>query len=70
MLCADCMKRARAKNGRPVEFSNQDLSGGLVGRYADTHEAYPGVDCALDGIPCRAEEGRFGGVIIQVLEST
>ena len=70
MLCVDCQKRACAKNGRPLEFFNPDFLGGLAGRYADTHETYPGVDCYIDGIPCRAEEGRFGGVVIQVLEST
>ena len=68
MVCAECRQRARAVDGRPVEFFNQDLSGGLLVRYTDTDEAYLGEECFIDDIPCRAEEGRFGGVIVQVLE--
>ena len=67
-VCGHCARRARAKDGRPVAFFNQALSGGLEGRYADNGEAYPLTDCTIDGIPCRAKEARLGGVVIQVVE--
>jgi hypothetical protein len=70
MVCAECKKRTLAADGRPVEFFNQDMSGGLIGRYADTGKAYTGADCAIDGVPCRAEEGHFGGVVVQVIGDT
>jgi hypothetical protein len=61
------VKRARTNDGRPVAFFNQALSGGLEGRYADNGEEYPLPDCTIDGVPCRAEEARLGGVVIQVV---
>ena len=66
-VCTDCVKRARTNDDRPVAFFNQALSGGLEGRYADNGEEYPLPDCTIDGVPCRAEEARFGGVVIQVI---
>lgn len=66
LLRANCQTRACAQNIRPLEFFNLDFSGGLTGWYADTHETYPGVDSTVDGFPCRSEEGRFGGVVLQL----
>lgn len=65
--CSQCARRARSPDGRPLAFYNEGLSGGLLARYADTGEDYPGVECLIDGIPCRAGEARFGGVVLQVI---
>jgi hypothetical protein len=37
----------------------------MVARYADTGEDYPGRECYVKGVRCRAAEARFGGIVIQ-----
>ena len=64
-LCPECASRATSKDGRPLKFSNIDLTGGFIAEYADTGESYPSHECYVDGIPCYADEGRFGGIVIQ-----
>jgi hypothetical protein len=49
-------------------FSNVSLSGGFVARYADTGEARDSHVCFIGGVKCRADEARFGGIIIQPVE--
>lgn len=67
-VCASCAARARDASGRPLVFFNQSLSGGYGARYADTGEIYPRHECFIDGVRCRADEARFGGIVIQVVE--
>jgi hypothetical protein len=64
-LCLECAARATSKDGRPLKFSNIDMTGGFIAQYADTGESYPGHDCYVDGIHCHADEGHFGGIVIQ-----
>jgi len=64
----ECAKRATAPDGRRLEFFNVGLSGGYGARYADNHERYQSHDCLIDGLPCRADEARFGGIVIEALE--
>ena len=64
-LCADCVSKAKSEDGRPLKFSNEDMSGGFIARYADTGESYPSHECYVDGAPCYADEYRFGGIVIQ-----
>jgi len=64
-VCQNCAGRARSKNGRLLEFFNEDMSGGFAARYADTGETYSGHECYIDGIRCYADESRFGGIVIQ-----
>ncbi len=64
-LCADCASRATAPDGRPLRFHNIAASGGFQAFYADTDAPYPGHDCRVDGIACRADEARFGGIVIE-----
>ena len=52
--------------GRAVQLGNTTPLGmGLQGRYRATGAAYDGADCWVRGVACRAEEDRFGGVVIQ-----
>lgn len=67
-VCADCARRARDENGRALEFYNQTMSGGFEARYRDGGEPRAGHVCFIDGIECRADEARFGGIVIQVTE--
>jgi len=43
------------------------MTGGFIAEYEDTGESYPSHECYVDGIPCYADEGRFGGIVIQPL---
>jgi predicted RNA-binding Zn-ribbon protein involved in translation (DUF1610 family) len=64
-LCPECAGRAKSKDGRLLKFSNIDMTGGFIAEYADTSESYPSHGCYVDGIRCYAEEGHFGGIVIQ-----
>lgn len=62
--CEPCASRASDASGRRLQFGNVSLSGGLAARVADTGEDHPGGACFIDGIPCVAQEARFGGVVV------
>jgi hypothetical protein len=64
-LCLECASRAKSEDGRLLKFSNIDMSGGFVAQYADNEESYSSHECYVDGIPCYADEGHFGGIVIQ-----
>ncbi len=64
-VCEECADRATTADGRRLIFSNEGFDGGYVARYADTGEPYDSHDCWIDGIPCRADEARFGGIVIE-----
>lgn len=66
-VCQDCAARAQSKDGRSIKFFNEGLSGGFVAQYADTGEPYPDHECFIDGIPCYADEARYGGIVIQTI---
>lgn len=68
-LCSACAGRAVCEKGRPLSFSNTDLSGGFEACYADTGEPREGHACYVDGVACRADEARFGGIVIQTAGS-
>jgi ADP-ribosyl-[dinitrogen reductase] hydrolase len=64
-VCNDCVEKATDKDGRPLRFYNQSISGGFAAEYADTREPYKGHDCYIDGIACYADEARFGGIVVE-----
>lgn len=64
-VCAECAALAKAPDGRPVQFFNVDLSGGFAGHYSDDYTPYGSHMCVIRGVECWAEEGRFGGIVIQ-----
>ncbi|MBI1918904.1 MAG: hypothetical protein HYS12_29800 [Planctomycetes bacterium] len=66
-LCGGCASKAASANGRPLEFSNIDFSGGFAARFADTGEDYPSHECFIAGVKCHADEARFGGIVIQAV---
>lgn len=52
-----------------MKFSNVDMTGGFIAQYADTGEAYPlEHECYVDGVHCHADEGHFGGIVIQPIQ--
>ena len=68
-LCAACLERAsdRPEGGRRVEFSVGFLTGGVAGRYPDSGEDYASELCFVGDLMCRAEQARFGGIVVQAL---
>ncbi len=68
-LCRECVGRAATEDGRPLSLVNTSVSGGFTARYADsgelaeeesiTHIVY------VDGVRCRADEARLGGIVVQ-----
>ena len=53
-----------SKDGRPLAFYNQSISGGYEAKYADTGGAYDSHDCYIKGLKCRADDHYFGGIVI------
>ena len=64
-LCSTCAERARSADGRPLAFSNADLSGGFIATFVDTGEEYESHECFVDGVKCHADEAHFGGIVIE-----
>ncbi|HET6627050.1 MAG TPA: hypothetical protein VFG63_11745 [Nocardioidaceae bacterium] len=68
-LCRACVTRAATADGRSLDLVNTSPSGGFAARYADsgelaeeesvTHTVY------VDGVRCRAEESRVGGIVVR-----
>ena len=65
-VCQDCAGKAVSANGRRLEFFNLGLSGGYGAMYADDQSAYDSHECFIDGHACRADEARFGGIVIEL----
>ncbi len=64
-VCDSCFVRATDEEGRGLSFSNVSLSGGFAALYQDTHEERESHVCYIDEVKCRADEARFGGIVIQ-----
>ena len=66
-VCERCVDKASSATGRRVRYYNIDMSGGCEGQYEDDGSPYPSSRCWIDNTECRAEEARFGGIVIQPL---
>jgi len=64
-LCPACVLEATDAQGRLLRFSNESMSGGFEARYADTGARHDSHDCFVRGLRCRADEARFGGIVVQ-----
>jgi hypothetical protein len=68
-LCNECARRAVDGDGRPLKFYNTSLSGGFEAIYADDNAPAAAVTqdhiVFVDGVPCMADEARFGGIVIR-----
>ena len=74
-LCRDCVGRAATADGRRLTLVNTSEDGtGFAARYADTGELCEEVtlthEVYVDGVRCRADEGRLGGVVVQAQPTT
>jgi len=68
-LCRECVSRASTEDGRRLALVNTSEAGGFAARYADTgalcEEATLSHIVFVDGVRCRAEESRVGGIVVQ-----
>lgn len=68
-VCANCASRASDETGRLLDFGNTHFGGRYTAWYRDTEEEYSSHNCWIDSIACLADEARFGGIVIQTIES-
>jgi len=64
-VCRQCAGKASSADRRKLSFCNKSHSGGFLAFYADTNEPYDSHVCFIEGIRCRADEARFGGIVIE-----
>lgn len=68
-LCRDCLGRVTDADARPLTLVNTSEAGGVAARYADSGELAeePSVTGVVyvDGVRCRAQESRVGGIVVQ-----
>ncbi|MEO6862356.1 MAG: hypothetical protein ABI180_12630 [Microcoleus sp.] len=67
LVCSTCRSKACDSQGRKVEFFN-DFNGGFLAFLADTQAEYPSHLCYIEGVKCWAEEGKFGGIAIELCD--
>jgi hypothetical protein len=67
-VCAGCVARAVAEDGEPIAFVNTGPLGQGCARRRESGRLEDVATCLIDGVPCRAEEARFGGIVVQVAD--
>lgn len=65
-VCHRCVANAVDEYGRRIRFANQSIEGGLVVHYVDTGEIRESNICYISGVRCRADDARFGGIVVQI----
>lgn len=70
-LCDDCYKLLTDSTGRSVAYVNDEFSDNVLGVYTDVIPPVPyeSLICYIGNIAFRAEEGRFGGIVVQRLRT-
>lgn len=75
-VCESCAMKASSADGRLLEFYNSDPKKkeislfGFHARYADTKKIYKSQECFINGVRCRADEARFGGIVIETVDGS
>lgn len=69
-VCIVCASRASDAKGQALDFFNADFGGGFVAVYRDGGERYDSHECFVDGRACRADEARFGGIVVELSEES
>lgn len=67
-VCSSCKDKAVDPKGRGVVFSNVSFAGGIQGRYREDDSEYCNTTCYIDDQLCEVKDGRFGGVIIELVK--
>jgi hypothetical protein len=70
-LCHACDLRATDLTGRPVDFTNESMSGGFIAVHRDDDSRCKQVTgdgrVLIDGVEYRAGEAHMGGFVVQPL---
>jgi ADP-ribosylglycohydrolase len=66
-ICPECAKRATDISGQSLTFFNLGVGGGFGAQYSDSGKEYLSHECYIDGRHCWADEARFGGIVVQIL---
>ena len=66
-VCHKCVKKPTDISGQRLIFFNLGMSGGYGAKYADSGKEYLSQECYIDGKLCWADEARFGGIVVQIL---
>lgn len=71
-VCEACEKRVVDQFGNRIELYNESFSGGLrivAGSTVHTGAEAEALPLFIDRIECRAQEHRFGGVVVQPVQA-
>lgn len=83
LVCGECIKKAVDIDGNIVTYSNDNYSGGFISYHHVVNSnsnanTIPNDnveivqkndhDCWINGYKCYANEARFGGIVIELLE--
>ncbi|MFK7922727.1 MAG: hypothetical protein AB8H47_12260 [Bacteroidia bacterium] len=69
-ICVDCKALVTDAQGRKVSFGNTSFSGGCQGYYEGTDQKYDSNDCYIGSKRFRANEARFGGIVIELYDES
>jgi len=69
LLCPACVREATDADGRSLRFFNTNTGGGFEALHADDGSPHAGHTCFVRGVRCRADQHRFGGIVVQPDES-
>ena len=64
-VCEVCVAEAVDEDGRSLAFFNTGLGGGFGARVVATGETRASHACFIRGVPCYADEARFGGIVVR-----
>ena len=67
-LCDACSSRTVDAFGRGLSFRNTSLGGGLAAADVASGQSHDCQACFVDGVPCWADEARFGGIVVQAID--
>lgn len=73
-VCKQCVELAVDKNNKPMYFANTCEGGGFITvQYNDVNKKptfYSGWhECFIKGVPCYADECRYGGIVVTVMRT-
>lgn len=68
-VCRECVANATDLQGNHISFSNSKNGYGCEGSYVNSQRNYGGHSCYIDCYPCEAQEARFGGIVIEKVDT-
>lgn len=67
-ICSTCAENPLDEDGKPLRFYNIAVSGGFKATYIDSGEVRDSHICYVAGKKCFADEARFGGIVIELMD--